>query len=324
MQYYSQEYFDELKNIVIRFAFQNYDLYYLKTMHQLNREEGAAVIATGSSYGQIGLEMGRFHASGGMINFSMSGQDLFFDYMQIKKAVREGKRKIETCLLCLGYYALYQDLSLSTNVGRSIPNVLYPVLGELHHWPSSKPLVPLFDWEFDRSLFPEEAVLPLCEQWITGFFRQERSYFGSIRKRERINRYVINHDRPWSEASAEEQEQEGMRRAAEHNRQMKYTASREENIAILKEMMAFLEENEIRPIVVFMPFTKVYLKYLDPCMKEELMETLIKSSSSVEIMDFNEMGIVFPGEMFQDTDHLTLAGAEIVSDGLNDLVCREG
>ena len=50
MKYFSQDYFDQLKDVVLQYTFHNYDYCYLRAMHEKNAREGTETIIADISY----------------------------------------------------------------------------------------------------------------------------------------------------------------------------------------------------------------------------------------------------------------------------------
>ncbi len=304
--------FLELQNIAYRYCMNNYDYCYLSAMHHKNRTEGTKTIITGSSHSMNGIIESVF--TDRPINFSISSQDLFYDYQHIRKAVKEGLLKIETCIVTLGYYTLYQDLSLSLTWGRQlIPRVYVPLFDEPHHLPL--PYAAEYDryqaLDYDREKYPDSVIRSLCEEWPQNAFTQWASYYNPLLSREHNSKLFLD-GYVWQEMSAQERESVARKRAEEHNRHSKYLTSRLENGLLLGELVHFLTEEKIRPIFVIFPFSAAYNQHINPEFRKDIYGALDSLLEPVEFLDMNDLG-AFDDTDFVDADHLNMHGAEKAS-----------
>jgi len=182
MKFLTEEYFEALRNIVIQYVINNYDYCYLDAMHERNKKLGAKTIIVGSSHAMNGVVEKQLTDT---INFSVSSQDLYFDFLHIKKAVEEGKQKIEKCIINIGYYMIYQDLSQSTNLRELLTNIYAPLFGDTHHYVPDN-IVDLWGMcQYDTNVYSKELIQSLCREWARGFFNEEPSYYGSLKTRKR-------------------------------------------------------------------------------------------------------------------------------------------
>lgn len=95
-KFLTDNYFNKLEQIAIQYVHNNYNYCYLKAMHEKNREIGTSTIVVGSSHAMNGVVEELF-PNEDVINFSISSQDLYCDFLHIKKAIREGKKQIRRC-----------------------------------------------------------------------------------------------------------------------------------------------------------------------------------------------------------------------------------
>lgn len=221
MQYNSTAYFETLKEIIIQYLSKNYDYCYLSAMHEKNRRDGVDTIIVGSSHSMNGLLERRMEEGGWgrTINFSISSQDIWFDYQHVKKALMEAKQKIQYCIICFGYYMLYQDLSQSTLLNFLLPKVYAPLFGtdNMHHMEVKTPEDPLVQMEYDRESFPDKVILPICEHWAREVLCEQASYYGDLVYREEHRTPGLK--KPgWTGRSEVEKHQIASERAADHNK----------------------------------------------------------------------------------------------------------
>jgi hypothetical protein len=105
----------------------------------------------------------------------------------------------------------------------------------------------------------------------------------------------------------------GQARAADHNRIFQHKESFEENKGILQEFIRYLYAREVQPIVVITPFSEEYNCFILPEMKAGVLELLDAAQEDIHYVDFNQALELFEPADFMDTDHLSLKGAEKVS-----------
>lgn len=322
MKYFSEDYFANLKDFVLHYTLNNYDYCYLKAMHERNRRIGTKTIIAGSSHAMNGIV--NEYVSGGCINFSISSQDIYFDFQQITRAVEEGRQKIERCIINIGYYMLYQDLSYSKVMNYLIPSVYYPLFRDSHHLAITKEYDMLESLTFDRGVYSEKLVRRICEEWSNGFFQEEPSFYGSLKTRENNNIMGIKKI-VWNTLSEEEKQRIAIGRTNDHNRLKQHEQSRRENGNLVKEIVEYLYRHQITPVFVIFPFTAWYNRYIDPDYKQDIVELLESITLPVEFLDMNDC-VCGPGEGifsdadFLDTDHLNRQGAMKATEILNEFM----
>lgn len=307
-----------LKDIVLQYIVANYDYCYLDAMHEKNRTAGAETIIVGCSHAMYGISERRI--SKDVINFSIASQDLYYNYKHIQKAIEEGKRKIKRCIINIGYYGLYQDVSLSKSWEYAqLYRVYYPLFTDTHNFHGEGKL---YEWEkikFDRNAYRMEEVQKFCQECARGLFMEESSYFGAMKSRKSN---IIRQDIIWNELDEKTKEQEALRRMKDHNRLKKYVQSYEENCALMREMADYLNQKDIITVFVIFPFTGWYNQYIDAEYKNEIYNLLDSLPVPVEFWNMNDYAGVFDDSDFLDTDHLNDKGAKKASLLLDDYISR--
>ena len=305
-----------LKDSVLQYVVANYDYCYLDAMHEKNRTEGTENIIVGCSHAMYGISERKI--SKNVINFSIASQDLYYNYKHIQKAIEEGKCKIKRCIINIGYYGLYQDVSLSKSWEYAqLYRVYYPLFTDTHNFHGEGKL---YEWEkikFDRNAYDMETVRKFCQECARGLFMEESSYFGSMKSRKSN---IIRQDIIWNELDEKIKEQEALRRMRDHNRLKKYVQSYEENCALLREMTDYLNQKNIITVFAIFPFTGWYNQYIDAEYKNEIYNLLNSLPVPVEFWDMNDYTGVFDDSDFLDTDHLNDKGAEKASLLLDDYI----
>ncbi len=289
-----------------QFFRRNYDYLYLKTMLEKARTTAVpnSTLITGSSHALNGIWEGAWKNA---VNCSMHSQDIYYDF-QCAKSVLEATSgyTFTRCMIVMGYYIAFQDLSLS-KVSREtmISRVYYPIFHDAHNWsdPTAAGL-----WAGMGSI--QEPVKEFCEQTASALVMELGSYYNRIRPR---GSYFDLKGRKWAEVSVQEREAMGQYRASEHNNVLKHTASLAENKEILKEFVRLLYLNGIQPIVAITPFTQEYNRYVRQDLRDGVLELLDSVPEDVHFVDFNQAPDLFDAADFMDTDHLSQQGAKKVS-----------
>ena len=315
-KFFCQDYFEGLKDIALQYVFGNYDYCYLDAMHAKNKVKGAKTIFVGCSHAMYGINESKM--SEDVINFSIASQDLYYNYKNIQKAIEEGKQKIEKCIINIGYYGLYQDVSLSKSWDYAqLYKVYYPLFEDVHNF-HGDPLS--YEWgqmKYDRDVYSMELVQKFCQEWAKGFFMEEGTYYGSVKTRKSniMPPHII-----WNELDEKTKEQVALRRMQDHNRLKKYVQSREENCMLVRKVTDYVYQKNIVPVFVIFPFTAWYNRYIDTGYKEEIYNLLDSLPVPVEFWDLNDYEGIFDDSDFVDTDHLNDKGAEKVSILLDELL----
>lgn len=307
----------ELRKYATRYCLLNYDYCYLSAMHYKNRVEGTETIIVGSSHAMNGIVEEVFDER--PINFSISSQDIYYSFQHIQKAVLEGARQIENCIIDLGYYVLYQDVSRSKKIGKAlIPRVYAPLFGDVHYYGESVDYDMLQMLSYDEALYSKELVQEVCSEWAREDMLQDPTYYGKRRSRERNSRCYLEGN-IWQKMPEAARDQIAMARAEEHNRLKKYELTKRENIDILKQITEFLVSHNARVVFVLFPFTDNYNRYIDSTFKAEIYTVLDELEQPVEFIDMNELQLL-DNRHFVDADHLNYQGAMKVSEFLNVLL----
>lgn len=317
MKFYSIEYFETIKEIVLQYTWDNYDYCYLEAMHyKCKIDEHIDTIVVGSSHAMNGIIESKLLDGINTINFSVSSQDLYYDFLHIKKAVENGKGNIKRCIINIGYYMLYQDLSKSKNFEHLIQQVYCPLFNDSHHYLGEQGYDFLSSLSYDKAYYNKDILQRICADWSRGFFLEEPSYYGSLKTREKNNILGLQKIK-WELVNEKSKKEYAINRTNGHNGLKKHTESFEENVQIIEEMTAYLYERNIMPIFVIMPFTGYYNESINSEYKFEIYQVLDNLKVPVEFLDMNDYLEVFEDKDFLDSDHLNLYGALKATELLN-------
>lgn len=310
-----------LQELALQYLWNNYDYCYLKAMHEKNRQKGASIIIAGASHAMNGVVEKEMSAE--TINFSISSQDLYYDFLHIKKAIKEGRQQIKYCVINIGYYMLYQDVSLSRTLDYMIPTIYSPLFGAVHHYKGNLTYDMWADCRKSAHAYPTEQLQRFCMDFASAYFMKEGSYYGTVKTREQNSLLPIN-GIIWQDLQEFKKEVYAQKRAMDHNRLRKYTQSHKENAQIVEQIVRYLHGKGIMPIFTVFPFTRYYDRYIDRRYKKDIYNLLDNLPLQVEFLDMNDYLSLFEDEDYLDTDHLNLAGASKATKLLNEFIITVG
>ena len=316
MRYFSAEYFEKLSNICCQYVLDNYDYCYLTAMHTKNRLIGAQTIIAGMSYSRNGIVDTKLVDT---INFSSSSQDLYYDFQHIKKAVGEGKQQIKTCIINIGYYALYWDLSCSKNESWKIKKTHYPILGMAHHYQVVEEQDMMQNVVYDKSIFQGNWLREFVCEWTEGFFQDESTYYGSLKTRENDNPFGLEKI-IWHTLPEDTKRRIAIQKANDHNRLKVHEHTRQENENLMREMTEYLFQHQITPVFLILPFTAYYNDHINKEYKKGIVSLLEELPYPVELLDMNDYLDIFDDSDFLDPEHLNLSGALKATELLNEFL----
>ena len=322
MNYFDDYYFSGIRDICVEYLQKNYDYSYLSSMLKRNRTIGADTIIVGLSYAMNGIIENELYSAGDVISYSVSSQDLFYDYETVRYAVKNSAKPIKRCLINVAYYALYHDLSKCLTDRWKIPAIYMNLFGDscFHNYCEAKRINPIDVVEFDRTVYPTEIINSLCLFWTDRVIREQGSYYGDLLKRE-VNNDLARENIVWAELDDSLRNNYAIRRTENaHKKHIRYAETRKENEVILNDMVEFLKENNIKTYFFVTPFTKEYLAHIDPGYSQDLYNTLDDLDFSVEFLDMNSYGHLFADSDFIDPDHLNLSGAHKATSLLNEFI----
>jgi len=291
-------------------------------MHHKNRDVGTDTIIVGSSHAMNGIIESELPNAGDVIQFCISSQDLYYDYEHIKKAVSEKKRPIRRCLINLGYYMLFQDLSLSKLVRAIISSVYLNLFGDdkCHNWCDAERKDPFSSLSFDKDMYPSEVIKGLCEYWSEKALLEQSSYYGDLLTREKCNMLGVKKVQ-WESMTESDRKAYAENRVLNgHNKHIAHVQTREENGVILSDMVKFLTDNDIKTYFFITPYTKDYMRLIDPRYKDDIVNALSDLPYPVEFFDMNDLSQEFDDTDFLDSDHLNLQGAHKATALLNSFI----
>ncbi len=297
---------NKLKELTEQFIINNYDYVWLKSMIQTARTTTIpdSTLIFGSSHMLYGIDRTAWkHA----INCAMSSQDLYYDFLCAKEALRNRpKGVIKKCFLETPYYAPFHDFSRSKNeLERTnlISGVYMPIFHDPHNWTEAN-CVDLW-----QNIPAEEAWKSTIEQNALDAMQIVGSYFTL---RNRVSLYGFG-EFVWPTLTDAQRDEIDKKRATSHCQSYQYKDTTKPNQQILKDFIHLLYEQEIMPILVVTPYSEGYNRYIRSELKESLLQMIDDISEDVHFVDFNDAPELFRHEDFIDSDHLSTIGATKMS-----------
>lgn len=285
-----------IENQTYKFLKENYDYLYL--LNQFRRK-AKDIIITGSSHGLLGVDMHEMPDS--TVNLSMHSQDIYYAMLSVKKFL-ESHNKLSYCILTVGYYIPFQDLSRAgSRAFEMIEKCFYPIYGDLHHLKNIKeePLDFLWGNMPVQSIESQEYILEKALRMMS----KRTSYICDLYCREPYFKF----DKQWRNLSEDDRMYFGKIRAKQHNKHLEYHASYYENENILMEMRSLINQNDGKFVILIPPFSEEYRLYLDKEMVSKATKCFRKYADYY--IDYNEENVYFDEGDFVDTDHLNGRGA---------------
>lgn len=314
-------YYDKTMNALFNISeniyYNNYDYYYLLKSLEKSESRDVENIVIGNSYPMTGIDVKLLDSKG--ISLALSSQDLYYSYKLAKLAI-SNNINIKRCIIGVGYYLLYHDLSKSKNKDamHRVKNVYYPILKDKHNsdevsdieiFTIKKILKDdviryIFDLDFLDAYFKNLIYSHNNGYFNENFTRENNNMLGNIKL---------------SSLCEEDKYKYGEIRANQHNKLFKYTDTLDEYKHIFNEFVDFLISNNVEPIIVLFPKTKYYRQYVDKRYENEFYKIMyeMKQRTKVSVIDLCKQD-VFIEEDFIDFDHMSEIGAVKITKIINE------
>ncbi|MGG1616002.1 hypothetical protein ACIFQM_11005 [Paenibacillus sp. NRS-1782] len=300
-------------NFVNQKYYSNYDYYYLSKNIKENTD--SEILAAGSSYSMFGLSERSFDKS--VLNLSLASQDLYYSRKIVKEALKYS-RNIKYCIIGMSYYSFHYDLSRSKKEAvNRINKVYYPIFKDSHHF-EVKESVTSSEMNFDNNLsFLYHIIFNKIklDQTIIDAVIVHDSYFNNNINRELFS--LLGNIR-LEDMDLSQKVAVGQQRAEQHNQLLVHNETVKENTNVLKNLINYLNEERITPVVVAFPATEYYQNFFDPEFKAVFYEVMNSLANThifklVDLFDSDD----FVESDFLDMDHLNEKGAIKVTNMLN-------
>lgn len=215
------------------------------------QKEKIQLLITGISYHNDGVDPQMFPVKA--FNFALRAQDLFYDF-QITKFLNEQRKDkcdLKYVIIGLNYFSFEYDFSKSLSCKEIIR--YFPEISTPHN---------MLNQEYFEDFVLEERKRLSRYKYYEKFFEIK------------LPTYMLN-------------DEEGAKAAtADFNKH--YPITLYENKKILNDYISYLENKNIKPIVLIMPATKYYTKYC-PIEKRELFEKTLNEvlkGHNVQILNY--------------------------------------
>jgi len=294
--------------------YSNYDYYYLSK--NMKRSNDSEILVTGSSYSMFGLSERNFENS--ILNLSLASQDLYYSYKIVKEALK-CSRNVKYCIIGTSYYSFHFDLSRSKKEAeKRINKVYFPVFKDSHHFKISNNYTSPNNSINDNILsFLYNIIFNKIklEQTIDDAIIVHDSYFNN-----NVNREIFSllGDVRLEDMDLPQKVAVGRQRAEQHNQLLVHNKTVEENTNILRNLINYLNERRITPIVVAFPVTEYYRDFFDHEFKNVFYENMnsLANTHMFKLVDLFSSED-FDESDFLDMDHLNEKGAVKVTNMLN-------
>ncbi|WP_440113457.1 hypothetical protein [Paenibacillus sp. QZ-Y1] len=303
-----------ISNFVNKKYYSNYDYYYLSK--NMKRNTDSEILAAGSSYSMFGISERSFGKS--VLNLSLASQDLYYSHKIVKEALKYN-RNIKYCIIGMSYYSFHYDLSRSKKEAeKRINKVYYPIFKDSHHF-EVKESFTLSDMNFDDNnlsfLYHFIFNKIKLDQTIVDAVIVHDSYFNNNINRELFSLLgkvrLEDMDLPQKVAV-------GQQRAEQHNQLLVHNKTVEENTNVLRNLINYLNEKRITPIIVAFPATEYYQNFINPEFKTVFYDVMnsLADTHMFKLVDFFHSDDFVESD-FLDMDHLNEKGAVKVTNMLN-------
>lgn len=296
-----------------------YDYHFLSNELEYSKSSIVKNIIVGNSYPLTGIDKNKLSVK--TANLSLSSQDLYYSYKLAKESI-SSNGKIERCIIGIGYYLTYHDLSRGVNKysKKMISDVYKPLLGDVHNSLDAdfKDIVCLNSCIVDKLL---GFIFDLTEvEKYMSFLNYSKypNYFNELNKRESISILKSTNFNALSEA---DKRLLGFNRAQQHNKLIKYSHTNTEFESILRDFLEYLNEKNVEAIFVIFPTTSYYSDNINREYKEKLYKNFdkMKKEYNFKIIDFNK-SYNFDDSDFIDVDHLGESGCQKLTKMLDKLI----
>jgi len=252
----------------------------------------AKILLLGSSYAQYGMLPSLIKDA---TLIAAPSQDIYYCSALAQNVVGQSDGKVNTCVMILGYYALFQDLSLQARDRiDKIGGTFWPILKDSHNWEN-----PYNPNHWHKEYRYPKFVKKFCERKVYEYFYENNSYFDDMTMRD------TKKHTSWKNITSRERRDLAYERATSHNKLYKYQEAKVENCKILQN---FVQKNgQLQLVYVIPPFSEEYCEKISEEMKVD--NERIMKKININFIDFNRINN-YSSEYFIDADHLNDEGAK--------------
>ncbi len=288
------------------------DLYF---QHEdfMKKMSNIKIVFLGSSHAARGINPG--HITGSSYNLAYPSQDLYYDYMVIKKYI-DKMPKLKCVIINLSYFSFYYDESEDA-----------PFL--------------LKDYYHELGIGPRKISLSFIKN-LSVFFIHQDTFLKDLmsRKKRKLlwmegtgeidtvmeNDVVLNNGSRLSRGTMDRVslERDGKSRAQYHG-SFNNVAVLKDNVQITKKLLNLLTGRDIKVIMITTPYTDFYRNNFDKNHRREfyaIIDGVCGKNLRCRYVDLNNSHD-FIYDDFLNSDHLNFKGAEKLSRKINDMLCEK-
>ncbi len=281
--------------------------FYTKYYNFMDSDKKFEGFITGLSYFESGINTEFLKKR--FFNFAVATQDLFFDYQLIKYALEfeNFKNTLKYNIIGMPYYGFGFDLSKSRNVRTIRTEIYYPILGTIHNYENGE--------AFKREY---EIYKSICSK----VFRHD--YARIIYESLKHDGLKVLEDAKRTEFDSRNltiDERNVLIEDIKRDFNKHYPLTVKENIDIMKAYLQLLELNNIKPIILCSPVTKLYRDHASREIKYEFYNIIneLKLNHTFQFIDYFESE-QFSDDEFSDSSHLNYEGSKKFTNILNDII----
>ena len=291
---------------------RDYDYNFLKNKIEESKYEDIKTLIVGNGYTRCAIDenVGLSKA----INLALPTQDIKRSFDIVKKMVNNNK-SINKCVIGIGYYSLFYNLEDAygeDDYFNPIRDIYAPLL-EADKKDEKDKFITLEDYISDDFILDIFNLDKVGEYMNFINYKANKDYFNDSWSRKKSSAVK---DKEFGLLVEEDKNSYGIWRACQHNKILE--TKKEDDRDALLDLLKYLEYNSISPIVVIMPVTPYYKRFLDKKYIENLNEVITSFSDIVKfkVIDFNN-GYEFSDDDFIDVDHLNEVGCVRLTTYLN-------
>lgn len=271
--------------------------FYRNYCNLMEKEDSIKGIITGLSYFAVGIDENNLKVP--FANLALSSQDLFYDFSMLKYAIDEldNAENIEYVILGISNYSFRYDLSKTQNpMTKEKPKVYYPILRNLHNYKNKAEIIN------EYSVFENVFSNLFKDKYVESIYRYWEEQFNIIRNIGINVRFDSN-------SLNEEQKAREIYLAERWNET--YSETVKENIKIFREILEYLNNKNIKAVVVTNPTTNFYKNYFPQNCRQEFLDIIgkLKGEFDYTFIDAYER-VDFEDDNFYDSSHLNISGME--------------
>lgn len=277
------------------------EYWYLKK--ELDSVSKDKVVFLGSSYVLFGINKNIENSI-----LALPSQDLYYSYKLLLKCFELGE-KPAAIVIGVGYYALYHDLSRSSNQDEllRIESIYKPLLGDFHHY--GKREISLMDRARERVIV-----------WLSDIvINKEKEYFDVGNRREENARVTWQgKDVRWQQLCPQEKIDAAKKRVSGHERFLKYEDTFIENDKVLNSIELLCRLHNVPLLSFIAPMSDEYNLAMSDVYRQqgEYLKRRLENETSF-LGDLNMSTKFRNSNYYVDADHMSDAGAICLSNYLN-------